>query len=112
MGITEGLEYLLEEVLSLIPCRKRCREKGASRQEVILAGASVGGTTAQSATQGSDLFHEDVGHATIIEKRTFLCFAPALYQANSVVQSTTEATVDQSETHYAYCRGRNPRRFA
>mmetsp|Transcript_74881 Transcript_74881/g.229131 ORF Transcript_74881/g.229131 Transcript_74881/m.229131 type:complete len:625 (-) Transcript_74881:325-2199(-) len=88
--ITEGFEYLLEEALQSFPCRQRATLK---KQREALALDPLGDHWCQA----------------FMEARTFLCVPPILAAAHQVGQSTTEAVVD-SQFHYSFSRGVNPRR--
>lgn len=121
--ITETLEYLLDEILSEMPCRQRPRKKVGGRQALDL---HVDPQDSAGGSKSSDLVHGDVGgeepksamddassEYVLVVQRTFLCFAPRMKAADTVVQSTTEAcTGDFSESPYARFRGFNPRRRA
>lgn len=120
MIITESLEYLIDEVLSNIPYKRRPRVKADSigRTEIVVAQSSQDssdctpdedGPPAQDTEQPDDQ-EEENNPMVIVEKRTFLGEYPELRPAHTVVQSTTEALVGHSETHYSNNRGVNPRR--
>lgn len=47
-----------------------------------------------------------------VEERTFLSWKPRLLDANSVVQSTTEAVNSELEAYLGSFGGVNPRRYA
>jgi hypothetical protein len=85
--IAQDLEYLLHELLQNMSFQRRPKLK-------------------QGTTGRQSLFD------TVMElklERTFLCYAPLPRNAESVVQSTTEV-VAESNAHYSYSRGGNPRR--
>eukprot|EP00747_Dinoflagellata_sp_TGD_P162218 gnl/TRDRNA2_/TRDRNA2_179575_c0_seq1.p1 gnl/TRDRNA2_/TRDRNA2_179575_c0~~gnl/TRDRNA2_/TRDRNA2_179575_c0_seq1.p1 ORF type:complete len:495 (+),score=90.08 gnl/TRDRNA2_/TRDRNA2_179575_c0_seq1:51-1535(+) len=129
--ISESFEYLLEEVLSTIPYKRRPRIKAqpgrlgrvniqigqpsSSSQDVMPDGD---GRPVQDMERlrDEDENEDEEGRPAVIldmvilDKRTFLGIYPALRDANSVVQSTTEAVAEQSEAHYSSSRGVNPRR--
>jgi len=94
--ITSRFESDLDDALTSLPYRKRPREKVAHREGVALHITSKTSETSAMADEmeiGSDAYE-------LCESRTFLCWAPRLRNANTVVQSTTEAL----------SRGTNPRR--
>lgn len=109
--ITESLEYLLAEILEKMPCRQRPREKSGTRLELGLP-IPPQGLASGSKASGPDGVAIDL---ILVVRRTFLCVAPQLKEANTVVQSTTEACThagELSESPNAYRKGLNPRRFA
>merc|ERR1712039_346580 len=97
--IAESEEYLMEEVLLRMASRQRPRENKDERQEL-------------------DLKKFD---AKFVTKRTFICQAPMLLVAKTVIQSTTEAVrsgasassllpSNPQSNYFAHARSRNPRR--
>lgn len=108
--ITANFEYLLDEVLCGISCRKRPREKKGSRHYVsLLIDEKVAHENRVNEAQMASDGAEEV-EWQLCPKRTFLCYAPRPRNPESVVQSMTEAVIEQSETHYTHYRGVNPRR--
>eukprot|EP00405_Crypthecodinium_cohnii_P021724 CAMPEP_0206477836 /NCGR_PEP_ID=MMETSP0324_2-20121206/35671_1 /ASSEMBLY_ACC=CAM_ASM_000836 /TAXON_ID=2866 /ORGANISM="Crypthecodinium cohnii, Strain Seligo" /LENGTH=374 /DNA_ID=CAMNT_0053953979 /DNA_START=435 /DNA_END=1559 /DNA_ORIENTATION=+ len=124
--ITESFEYLLDEVLAGIPCRRRPREKARSRRELLQAPQLQVGREDVVVLSSQNLDDPATGAATptaldmdvcspcspcspvdavedrevdfiFCERRTFLCFAPRLRDMASVVQSTTEAVKPHRE---------------
>lgn len=127
--ITESLEYLLDEILSGIPCRRRPREKTHLRKALTQHTNQEEGTeaekTASQEGQDEDIFNEndcDAKDLYLVETRTFMCVAPKLKDPQAVVQSTTEAVRSKSSSsqvsgerveaagYYTHFRGVNPRR--
>lgn len=106
--ITESFEYLLEEVLLGIPCRRRPREKLHARKQL----EQPVGETAEGQDAKAEFLHIfDV-------QRTFLCLAPQYKDPRTVVQSTTEAVRSAEDAgeelrpreYHQHKRGINPRR--
>jgi len=115
--ISESLEYLLEEILAAIPCRRRPRQKVGSRKLVAAAVA----VAAEQQTE-DEVF-------VLCERRTFLCISPVLRPPGTVAQSTTEAVLSHGRRsrdgrglrmwgpgfeaprgYFTHFRGVNPRR--
>jgi len=116
--ITESFEYLLEEVLAGIPCRRRPRQKANTRQEV--APVPVPPCCEPPPLRAQRGAGEQPGTEepfVLCERRTFLCMAPRLRDFASVVQSTTEAIhsnghcMMEPNSYFNYFRGINPRRI-
>lgn len=89
--ISESEEYLMNDVLLRMASKQRPRENRGERQDLDL-------------------------YSLVVEfeiKRTFICEAPKLLVANSVVQSTTEAVRSSasSTSYFVHTRSRNPRRY-
>jgi len=84
--IAQDLEYLLHELLqnTSFQLRPKIKQRDNDQQSLV----------------------DTVW--TVEVERTFLCYAPLPKDAATVVQSTTEV-VTQSEAHYGYPRGSNPR---
>lgn len=125
--ITETLEYLLDEILMQFPFKRRPRLKPGDRGRHVLNLVASSEVPPQSSglssanTDYQDSFANDSNHEIVdvlnpsffeefINSRTFLCEAPLLRGASSVVQSTTEVVACESVTHYGQFRGTNPRR--
>lgn len=107
--VAQSKEYLIDEVLASMPCRKRPKEKRGKR---LSLSNDVGEEFHYDAYLPKD--GDRVPCEMLIESRTFLCLAPQLREANTVNQSTTEACTDDlrsTESVYNHRRGTNPRRF-
>lgn len=123
--VASSLEAALQDALVEIPSRKRPREKKGTRIEIMsppnraqsasgsheTSYAGAGAVLQHQVAQSSPAFEMEHVEVFVVEKRTFLCMAPQMRAATSVVQSTTEAVTDgPSQGHYGYHRGLNPRR--
>lgn len=119
--ITDSFEYLLDEVLTHMSCRSRPREKHGSRcrimcvceeDDVVPKPCEPDDSEHRMPedTESCSMDVRDGNDLDLFVQRTFLCVAPRLHDANTVIQSTTEATANQSANHYAHRRGINPRR--
>mmetsp|Transcript_68192 Transcript_68192/g.177004 ORF Transcript_68192/g.177004 Transcript_68192/m.177004 type:complete len:793 (+) Transcript_68192:34-2412(+) len=103
--ISSRFECDLEHALASLPYKKRPREKVKDRRQLDpLETAPVAEVAIDSVCDDPPEQYE------LCEERTFLCICPCLRRAEDVVQSTTEVVTD-SQAHYAYARGRNPRRL-
>jgi len=105
--ISEDLKHLVEDVLQRIPSQKRPRLKAKGSQALDIAGN--GETVPQNAEgeASARMAHET---ADFVTERTFLCKASHRLPATTVAQSTTEGVNEDSDMHYMYARGVNPRR--
>jgi len=107
--VAEGFEQSLTDALATSPYKKRPRERpnGLGRRQLHLAARSGDSAAADGngnhVRSGEQPEEEERLDAVICVSRTFLCVVHPLKDAQSVVQSTTEAHHDR------FC-GLNPRR--
>merc|ERR1712118_350355 len=82
--VTESVEYLVDEALAEIPCRRRPRQKQGSKRELNLTECAPAAD--QEAHDGDQDESQEQHYITCV-KRTFLCIAPQPRNASSVIQS-------------------------
>lgn len=124
--LTESFEHMLREVLSAIPCRRRPSEKTRSRQEILVAGMQqvvatiIANISCRHRRRDAAILPADFGSMFDV-RRSFICEAPHLREAFSVIQSTTEAVDTETDlrandmeqeasSYFTHFRGTNPRR--
>eukprot|EP00931_Biecheleriopsis_adriatica_P018063 TRINITY_DN12742_c0_g1_i1.p1 TRINITY_DN12742_c0_g1~~TRINITY_DN12742_c0_g1_i1.p1 ORF type:complete len:747 (+),score=132.27 TRINITY_DN12742_c0_g1_i1:132-2372(+) len=100
--VSESFEQIIEQIRMGMPSKKRPRLR-EERQELVDDSSEH---SADDDSITARPFMPD-----FLPLRTFLCMAPDLRAAETVNQSTTEATTDASSFHYSHYRGLNPRRF-
>jgi len=104
--ISEDFFELLFKILSSQPFRQRPKlKKGEHGSRLLCCAPLPHNAQKWDVEEASD--EEETWELTV--KRTFLCYAPQPYDARSVTQSSTDVHAEQSQEHYAYPRGSNPR---
>jgi len=107
--VTEGLEYLIDEVLATFCFQERPKRKTGDRGRSMLSYSSAEESVAEEHDSEDDAENHFV---LLVEERTFLSLTHVSRDARSVVQSTTEALNPESHGYYSHFRGSNPRRLA